>query len=108
MKIVWLLASGLLVSLSAHAQGWGMGGGGSNKLEMCQGCHDMGMRGGMGMPMGWGETAPKLRGQHAAYLEKALKAYRSGTREHPVMNRMASMLADREIKEVSRFYAGKE
>jgi cytochrome c553 len=72
-----------------------------DKLEMCQGCHGGGMR----MGMGWGETAPKLGGQHAAYLEKALRAYRSGARAHPVMSRMASMLTDREIGEIARFYA---
>lgn len=101
-------------SQSASAQGWGFGrqgqgwGGGWNKLEMCQGCHDMGMRGGMGMGMNPGETAPKLGGQHAAYLEKSLRAYRSGERRHPVMNRMASMLGDREIAEIAAFYAQRD
>ena len=100
-------------SQSASAQGWGFGRqgqgwGGWNKLEMCQGCHDMGMRGGMGMGMNPGETAPKLGGQHAAYLEKSLRAYRSGERRHPVMNRMASMLGDREIAEIAAFYAQRD
>lgn len=91
-------------SQSASAQGWG----GWNKLEMCQGCHDIGMRGGMGMGMNPGETAPKLGGQHAAYLEKSLRAYRSGERRHPVMNHMASMLGDREIAEIADFYARRD
>ena len=99
---------------SVWAQGWqsgrqggAWGGSGWNKLEMCQGCHDMGMRGGMGMGMGMnrGETAPKLGDQHAAYLEKVLRAYRSGERRHLVMNRMAAMLSDRDIADVARFYA---
>ena len=102
----------LMTGASAHAQNWGMdrAGGGLNKVEMCHGCHDMAMRGGMGMGMhmGPGETAPKLGGQHAAYLEKSLRAYRSGERRHPVMNRMASMLSDREIIEIAAFYAGKD
>lgn len=109
-----ILFAGLVVmgAHSAWAQGWqsgrqggAWGGGGWNKLEMCQGCHDMGMRGGMGMGMSRGETAPKLGGQHAAYLEKVLRAYRSGERRHPVMNRMAAMLSDRDIADVARFYA---
>lgn len=83
-----------------------MGRGGWNKQEMCQGCHDMGMYRGMGM--GWSESVPKLAGQHAAYLEKVLKAYRSGVRRHPIMNRMASMLSDREIGEIARLYASRE
>ena len=99
------LALAVWASQSASAQGWG---GGWNKLEMCQGCHDMGMQGGMGMPMSRGDTAPKLGGQHAAYLGKALKAYRSGERRHPVMNRIASMLTDRDIADIARFYAQTE
>lgn len=118
--IVLVVGLGALGPQSALAQEWGYGRqgdgwrGGWNKLEMCHGCHDMGMRGGMGMGMGTGmrmgrgETAPKLGGQHAAYLEKALKAYRSGERNHPMMNRMASMLDDRDIAEIARFYAARE
>ena len=102
----------LMAGASAHAQNWDMGrtGGGWTKVEMCHGCHDMAMRGGMGMGMhmGPGETAPKLGGQHAAYLEKSLRAYRSGERRHPVMNHLASMLGDREIAEIAAFYAGKD
>lgn len=115
-----MLALAAWASQPASAQGWGFGrqsqgwGGGWNKLEMCQGCHDMGMQGGMGMqdgvgmPMSRGDTAPKLGGQHAAYLGKALKAYRSGERRHPVMNRMASMLTDRDIADIARFYSQAE
>ena len=102
----------LMTNATAYAQNWGMdrADGGWNKVEMCHGCHDMAMRGGMGMGirMGPGETAPKLGGQHAAYLEKSLRAYRSGERRHPVMNHMASMLGDREIAEIAAFYAGKD
>ncbi|MDT3736793.1 MAG: hypothetical protein ROZ00_11245 [Denitratisoma sp.] len=116
MKLARLFLLFVLVtcgSRAAWAQDWRSGrqqdgwGGGWNKLEMCHGCHDMGMRGGMGMGMGMGmgETAPKLGGQHAAYLEKVLRAYRSGERRHPVMNRMANMLSDRDITGVAHFYA---
>jgi cytochrome c553 len=111
---ILMLALAASAAQSALAQGWGYGrqgpgwGGGWNKLEMCQGCHDMGMRGGMGMPMSRADTAPKLGGQHAAYLGKALKAYRSGERRHPVMNRMASMLTDRDIADIARFYSQAE
>ncbi len=111
-RLILLFALATCSAQSAIAQGWqsgrqggAWGGTGWNKLEMCQGCHDMGMRGGMGMGMSRGETAPKLGGQHAAYLEKVLRAYRSGERRHPVMNRMAAMLSDRDIADVARFYA---
>ncbi len=113
---ILILALAVWASQPASAQGWGYGrqgqgqgwGGGWNKLEMCQGCHDMGMRGGMGMGMSRDETAPKLGGQHAAYLEKVLRAYRAGERRHPVMNRMAAMLSDGDIADIARFYAATE
>ena len=112
MKYLAMMVLILMTGTSALAQNWGMGRAveGWNKVEMCHGCHDMAMRGGMGMGirMGPGETAPKLGGQHAAYLEKSLRAYRSGERRHPVMNHMASMLGDREIAEIAAFYAGKD
>ncbi len=113
MKLLLMSLLSLIVSATVQAQGLGMGrdGMGRNNLMMCQGCHDMGMRGGgMGMGMGMmrGETAPILGGQHAEYLEKALKAYRSGDRSHWMMNRMASMLSDQDIREIARFYAARE
>ncbi|WP_310448576.1 cytochrome c [Sulfuritalea sp.] len=113
-RLILLFVLATCGAQSVLAQGWQSGrqGGGWNKLEMCHGCHDMGMRGGMGMGMGMGmsrgDTAPKLGGQHAAYLGKALKAYRSGERRHPVMNRMASMLTDRDIADIARSYAQAE
>ncbi|MBK8759095.1 MAG: hypothetical protein IPM03_01355 [Sulfuritalea sp.] len=105
-RLILLFVLATCGAQSALAQGWqsgrqggAWGGSGWNKLEMCQGCHDM------GMGMNRGETAPKLGGQHAAYLEKVLRAYRSGERRHPIMNRMAAMLSERDIADVARFYA---
>jgi len=48
---------------------------------------------------------PKLGGQHAAYIESALKAYRSGDRTHPTMQGQASSLSDQDIADISAFLA---
>ncbi len=48
---------------------------------------------------------PNLAGQHADYIEHALKAYRSGQRKNAVMAGMAANLKDAEIRELARYYS---
>ena len=48
---------------------------------------------------------PNLAGQHADYIEHALKAYRSGQRKNPVMGGMAANLKDAEIRELAAYYS---
>jgi cytochrome c553 len=75
---------------------------GSQKVQMCQGCH--------GIP-GW-RTAypevyrvPKIAGQHQAYLVKALQQYKSGARTHPSMRAIASSLSDADMANIAAYYA---
>lgn len=75
---------------------------GRQKIVMCQGCH--------GIP-GY-KTAfpavynvPKLGGQHAGYLVKALQAYKSGERSHPTMRAIAAGLSDQDMADVAAYYA---
>lgn len=49
---------------------------------------------------------PTLAGQHAEYLEHALRQYKDGTRSGNVMVAFAATLSDAEIKIISDFYAG--
>jgi cytochrome c553 len=48
---------------------------------------------------------PNLAGQHADYIEQALKAYRAGQRKNPVMGGMATALTDADIKALARYYS---
>jgi len=48
---------------------------------------------------------PNLAGQHADYMEQALKAYRAGQRKNPVMGGMATALTDADIKALARYYS---
>lgn len=43
---------------------------------------------------------PRLGGQKAAYIENALKAYRSGARPHPTMQAQAASLSDDDIADL--------
>ena len=51
---------------------------------------------------------PNLAGQHAAYLAKQMKAFRSGERKDPVMAPMAAGLSDADIDDLAAFYAGQK
>ncbi|MBE0492897.1 MAG: cytochrome c [Thiomicrospira sp.] len=48
---------------------------------------------------------PKIAGQHAAYLEKALKDYREGLRRNSMMAPFARDLTNEEIKALAEFYS---
>lgn len=67
----------------------------------CAGCH--------GIP-GYANVYPSYRvpllgGQHAAYIETALKAYKSGDRPHPTMRAQASSFSDADIKAIAAYVA---
>jgi cytochrome c553 len=92
---------------TAHAQDQKSSAGASGakdvNVAMCTGCH--------GLP-GY-KTAfpsvyhvPKIGGQQRAYLEAALKAYRSGERSHPSMRGIAGSLSDEQIAGYAAYYAG--
>jgi cytochrome c553 len=75
---------------------------GSQKIEMCIGCHGI---------TGW-RTAypevyhvPKLGGQHAPYITQALKEYRAGERAHPSMRAIAATLSDQDIADLAAYYS---
>jgi cytochrome c553 len=48
---------------------------------------------------------PNLAGQHADYIEQALKAYRAGQRKNPIMDGMAAALTDADIKTLAEYYS---
>jgi cytochrome c553 len=48
---------------------------------------------------------PNLAGQHADYIEQALRAYRAGQRKNPIMGGMAAPLTDADIKALAQYYS---
>ncbi len=72
---------------------------GEEKANTCMGCH--------GIP-GYSNAyptfkVPKLGGQPAAYLEAALKAYRSGDRPHSTMHAQAADMSDEDIADIAAY-----
>ena len=74
---------------------------GKKKSAVCAACH--GIDGNSINPL-W----PNLAGQHAAYLVKQMKAFRSGERKDPVMAPMSMPLSDADIDDLAAFYASRK
>ncbi|QNM97450.1 c-type cytochrome [Chitinimonas koreensis] len=99
------LALATILALPASVMAAGNAQAGANKNSMCVGCH--------GIP-GY-HTAfptvyqvPKIGGQHAEYIESALKGYKTGTRKHPTMTGIAAQLSDQDIADLAAYYAAKK
>jgi len=95
-KIVWLSVLGML-SLSAQAAGNAAAG---QKIanEKCQACH--GADGNSTAPQ-----YPRLAGQHADYIERALSEYKSGDRKNPIMSGFAAGLSEQDVKDVAAWFS---
>lgn len=106
MKFEWILAVLLSVGLSGPVFAADEAGGGLTyeaKLQSCVACH--------------GEDGDKpllpdypiLSGQYQDYLAQALRAYRSGRRQHAIMNaQIAGLgLSDEDIEQLSEYFASK-
>jgi cytochrome c553 len=95
----------VIAALAVTQPVWAEGGSPVAKKQMCEGCH--------GIPdyrTAFPDvyTVPKLGGQGAAYIAKALHDYKSGARKHPTMIGIAASLSDDEITQLANYYAGSE
>jgi len=76
------------------------GGDAEQRIPACAGCHSPD---GAGIPAQY----PRLAGQHTAYLETQLNAFRSGARTNsPQMIAIAGRMRDAEIKAVADYITG--
>ena len=49
-------------------------------------------------------SVPKLGGQQAAYLMRAMQAYQSGERTHPSMRGIAAGLSEQDMADIAAYY----
>jgi cytochrome c553 len=71
---------------------------GRKKAQMCAACH--GLDGVAKIP-----EAPNLAGESVIYIDRQLKAFRSGERKHPQMSIIAQGLSDEDIRNVADWYS---
>lgn len=107
MRTITILGAtllGLAAAASALAQGEVKGDTqrAKSKLSLCIGCH--------GIPdyrTAYPDVyrVPMIAGQNAAYIVKALQAYRTGDRGHPSMRAVARNLSDQDMADIAVYYA---
>jgi len=89
-----LLAAGLMAALPLHAAAPAK----PTRLGLCAACH-----GETGMAQIPG--APNLAGQKLDYLREALKQYRDGRRNVPLMRAAIGPMSDADLDELARWYS---
>ncbi len=71
---------------------------GKDKSMLCSGCH-----GADGISLT--PDIPNLTGQKEAYLIKATKDFRNGSRKNPMMNSIAQGLSDDDIANLAAYFS---
>src|SRR5262245_32658377 len=104
MKTYSAISAGLACVLAAGpvlAADSGDAAAGAQKNSMCKGCHHI-----PGYKSVFPEVyhVPKLQGQHAAYIVKALQDYKAGNRSHPSMRAIAAGLSDKDMADLAAYY----
>lgn len=101
MRHATLLAAAVVLGFNAlpvDASG-NPGRGQELSSQVCASCH--GVDGNMALA----DDYPILAGQHRDYLVVALRAYRSGDRDHAVMSSFAQNLSDQDIDDLAVWFS---
>jgi len=99
MKRFAALLAPVALMLAAPAFAAGDVDAGKAKAVTCQACH--GADGNAGVDPQY----PRLAGQYADYLARALHEYKSGERKNPIMAGFATTLSDTDIQDLSAYFA---
>ena len=91
----------LLACVFAAAPAQAQNAGREKVQQMCAVCH--GLNG-----IGVNPDTPNLAGESPFYLEKQLKAFRSGERKHEQMTIIAQGLMDEDIRDLIAWYSALE
>lgn len=99
MKIKTILTmTALALAVSVSAAQAGDAEAGKAKAQVCAGCHGAD-----------GNSAsaqfPRLAGQHADYLAKALADYKTGERNNPIMKGFAASLSASDMENLAAYFA---
>jgi cytochrome c553 len=100
MKLLAVLAM-LAVPVAAQAAG-DAGAGKAKAAQVCAACHG---------PDGAKPSTPDqpiLAGQHADYLVKTLKDYKSGKRTNPIMQGFATQLSTKDMEDLAAWFSSQK
>jgi len=96
---VRMLAAALLLALAANAIAKGDAAAGASRAKPCAACH--GTDGNATQDAQY----PRLSGQYADYIARALHEYQNGDRKNLIMAGMAKPLSDKDIDDIAAYYA---
>jgi cytochrome c553 len=94
-----LLAAAALLTLAGNAIARGDADAGATKAKSCTACH------GTDGNAGSDQQYPRLAGQYADYIARALHEYKNGDRKNPTMAGMAKPLSDEDIDDIAAYFA---
>jgi len=99
MKLILTVLFGAALSLaSGISLAAGNAAKGKEKSAVCAGCH--GADGNSTIP-----ANPRLAGQHASYLLRALQDYKSGARNNAIMAGFAGALSAEDMQDLAAYFA---
>ncbi|MCB1874981.1 MAG: cytochrome c [Chromatiales bacterium] len=98
MKKILIAAAAVALAGAMGSAVAGDAAAGKAKSATCAGCH--GPQGVSMVP-----TYPNLAGQKEAYLAKAIRDYKSGTRTDATMKAMTAALSDADVDNLAAYYA---
>ena len=98
MRTHLVIAIILAASFPLFAVAADLSAGAAKAKEVCAACH--GLDGNSPQP-----DYPKLGGQYADFLAKALRDYKSGARKNPIMQGFAAGLSRKDIDNLAAHYA---
>lgn len=90
--VIWLLGTPPLL--------WAQAATGPVTVAACVPCHAVGTAATQAAP-----NFPKLDGQHAAYLAKQLREFKSGKRTNPIMAPILAALKKQQIPDLAKHFA---
>lgn len=96
-----ILLGSMMTALAVSANAANVEAGKKKAAEVCAACH--GVDGNSATP-----DFPRIAGQHADYLRKAIRDYKTGARKDPVMAGFANQLSAQDIENVSAYYASQK
>jgi cytochrome c553 len=101
-----LIAVAASFALQAPAMAADLDAGKKIVQTVCKTCH--GLSGNGNPENADAATSPRLAGQYADYMEKALADYANGKRKNPIMRGFASMLSPADRRNVAAYFMAQE
>ena len=96
--IIAVLSCAVLINAASAAD---VAAGAAKAKEICSACHGAD-----------GNSAdvnnPRLAGQHPDYLAKALRDYKSGDRNNPIMKGFAAALSKKDIENLAAYFSSQK